>query len=75
LVGLNEAFIIDEEVKHKTTAQDPKSCEIIKPILRGRDLKKFSYEFNGFYLINTHNGLKQKGLSRVNAEKQYPAIF
>jgi type II restriction/modification system DNA methylase subunit YeeA len=41
--GYNAAFIIDEETKEKLISEDEKSAEIIKPILRGRDLKKYSF--------------------------------
>ncbi len=37
--GYNEAFIIDAETKDKLIKQDPRSAEIIRPILRGRDIK------------------------------------
>ncbi len=37
--GFNEAFIIDETKKDEFIKQDPKSAEIIKPLLRGRDIK------------------------------------
>ena len=40
LTGCNEAFIIDEEKRQELIAQDPRSAEIIRPILRGRDIKR-----------------------------------
>ena len=71
--GYNDAFIIDGKKKAELIAQDPKSAEIIRPILRGRDIKKYSYDFADLWLINTHNGLKEKGLKPINIE-DYPAI-
>ena len=38
--GLNEAFIIDKKKRDELVSADPKSAEIIRPILRGRDIKK-----------------------------------
>lgn len=73
--GLNEAFIINEEIKGSLIQKSTKSADIIKPILRGRDLKKYSYSFSGFYLINTHNGLKSKGINRIIVDKQYPIVY
>lgn len=55
--GLNEAFIIDEETKNKLIKEDPKSEEIIKPILRGRDIKRYGYDFANIYLIATFPAL------------------
>ena len=43
LTGLNEAFIIDSKTKDRLIAQDPRSAEIIRPILRGRDIKRYGY--------------------------------
>ncbi len=71
--GFNEAFIIDEETKNKLIEEDRKSEEIIKPLLRGRDIKRYSYNFANLYLINTHNGIKEKGIPPIDI-KNYPAI-
>ena len=71
--GFNEAFIINGEKRKELIEQDPKSAEIIRPILRGRDIKHYGYEFADLYLINTHNGVKEKGIKRINIE-DYPAV-
>lgn len=73
LTGFNEAFIIDEETKNKLILEDKKSKEIIKPLLRGRDIKRYSYDYQGLYLINTHNGVKSENINRININ-DYPAI-
>ncbi|OQB45939.1 MAG: hypothetical protein BWY02_02391 [bacterium ADurb.Bin157] len=51
--GCNEAFIISSEKKDELINTDPKSAEIIRPILRGRDIKRYGYEFADLYLIAT----------------------
>ena len=71
--GLNEAFIISQEVRDRLIQDDPKSAEIIRPILRGRDVKRYSYSFSNLWVINTHNGIREKNISRINIE-DYPAI-
>lgn len=63
--GFNEAFIIDEATKDALIAQDPKSAEILKPMLRGRDIDAWTYEHAGLWLIFTRRG--------VDIER-YPAI-
>jgi hypothetical protein len=73
LTGYNDAFIIDGNKKDELIAQDPKSDEIIRPILRGRDIKRYGYEFADLWLINTHNGIKEKSIKPINV-KDYPAI-
>jgi len=39
--------------------------------LRDRDIKRYGYEFADLWLINTHNGVKEKGIKPIN---NYPAI-
>lgn len=58
LTGYNEAFIIDGKKKDELIAEDPKSAEIIRPLLRGRDIKRYSYEFADLYIITTFPSLK-----------------
>ena len=71
--GLNEAFIISSEKKDELIASDPKSAEIIRPILRGRDIKRYGYTFANLWVINTHNGVRESGLPRIDIS-DYPAI-
>ncbi|AMX53133.1 class I SAM-dependent DNA methyltransferase [Elizabethkingia anophelis] len=68
LTGYNDAFIIDGKKKDELIAEDPKSAEIIRPILRGRDIKKYYYNFEDLWLINVHNGIKEKGINPINIE-------
>lgn len=78
LTGCNEAFIIDtskrEEILSNCQSEEErqKTAELIRPILRGRDIKRYGYVNNGLYLINTHNGIKGK-LPRIDIN-DYPAI-
>ncbi|WP_270777879.1 TaqI-like C-terminal specificity domain-containing protein [Holdemanella biformis] len=82
--GYNDAFIIDESTKNALIASDPKSEELIRPILRGKDIKRYTYNFANLWLIYIpwhfplHNDPNIKGAS-VKAEeefkKQYPAIY
>ena len=83
--GFNDAFIINGEKKAELIAQDPKSAEIIRPILRGRDIKRYGYEFADLYLlfIPWHFPLhlvepEIKGASKEAEEafeNQYSAIY
>ncbi len=74
--GLNEAFIISKEKRDELIKADPKSAEIIRPILRGRDIRRYEVDFQNLYLINTHNGyVSENGevVPPINIE-DYPAI-
>ncbi len=73
--GYNEAFIIDKNKRDELIDANAKNSEILKPILRGRDLKKYAYHFEGFFLINSHNGIKAIGLEGVKMEKDYQTVY
>jgi hypothetical protein len=82
--GLNEAFIIDTATKERLCAEDPRSAEILKPILRGKDIKKWKAEWAGLWLLYIpwhfplQNDPSIKGSSEIAEEafsKQYPAVY
>ena len=73
MTGCNDAFIIDTAKKDELITADPKSAEIIRPILRGKDIKRYAYSFAGKWIINVHNGIKDTGLARINID-DYPAV-
>lgn len=67
--GFNEAFIIDEKKKNELIANDPRSAEIIKPIIRGKDIKRYYTKFaNKWIIIAKHD-------SHKFLEKKYPIIY
>ena len=78
LTGCNEAFIINSTKRKEILAncqsaeEKEKTEELIRPILRGKDIKRYGYVDNGRYLINTHNGVKGK-IPRVDIN-DYPAV-
>lgn len=57
LTGYNEAFIIDTQTKDALVAKDPKNAQIIKPILRGRDIQRYGHKWAGLWLIFTRRGI------------------
>ena len=69
ITGFNEAFIIDNEKRKELIEKSPRSAEIIRPILRGRDICKYSVEFADLWVIlvkfNSHKFLNE----------DYPAIY
>jgi hypothetical protein len=69
--GFNEAFIIDGKKKDELVAKDPNSAEIIKPILRGRDIKRYQASFAGLWLIDTHNGYNNESPIKI---EDYPVV-
>ena len=73
--GFNEAFYIEEPTKINLISQDPKNSEIIKPLLRGKDIKRYCYDFENWYILNTHNGVREVCLPRIDVIKDYPLIY
>ena len=67
LTGYNDAFYIDKETRERLIKEDPKSTELIKPILRGRDLHAWYTSVNDQYQISTFPALG------IDIE-EYPAI-
>ena len=54
--GYNKAFIIDDAIRNALVSEDPNSEDIIRPILRGRDIQRYRAKWAGKWLIDTHNG-------------------
>ncbi|RKX67669.1 MAG: class I SAM-dependent DNA methyltransferase [Thermodesulfobacteriota bacterium] len=74
LTGYNKAFIIDNETKEKLCRDDPKSIEILKPILRGRDIGRYYYRWAGLWVIATFPS-KKIDINRYPAVKNYLKSF
>ncbi|EJD4759650.1 Eco57I restriction-modification methylase domain-containing protein [Campylobacter jejuni] len=82
LTGYNEAFIITTEKRNeilancKDEAEKERTAKLIRKMLRGRDIKRYSYEWAGLWVINTHNGYKSKNGEKVEAIniEHYPSL-
>ena len=78
LTGFNEAFIISTDKRNEILSnchsddERKRTEEIIRPILRGRDIKRYSHDWANLWLINSHNGVKGR-IPRINID-EYPAV-
>lgn len=72
--GLNAAFIIDESTRAALVAADPKSAEILKPVLRGRDIQRYQVDWKGLWLIATLPAL-DINIDDYQAVKEYLLSF
>ncbi|WRC74293.1 class I SAM-dependent DNA methyltransferase [Helicobacter pylori] len=69
--GCNEAFIIPTEKRDailnacKTQEERERTEVLIKPVLRGKDIKRYSYEWADLWVINTHNGYTSALKSKI----------
>jgi len=70
--GFNEAFVIDEAKRAELIAADAKSNEIIKPYLRGRDVKRWIVVNPNLYIIFTRRGIDLENYPAIKAHlEQY----
>lgn len=65
LTGFNEAFVVDRATRDRLIAEHSSSAEVLKPFLRGRDVKRWKVEYQDLWLIFTRRGIDIK---------RYPAI-
>ena len=76
--GCNEAFIISTARRDeilaacRDEAERERTAELIRPILRGRDIKRYGYEWAELWIIGTHNGVRGK-FPPIDIE-EYPAV-
>ena len=82
ITGLNEAFVVDRETRDNLILEDPSSAEVLKPFLRGRDVRRWRMNFAEQYLIVIESSENRahpwSDESAVEAEMifatRYPAI-
>ena len=82
--GLNEAFVIDADTRERLIAKDPASEDLIRPWLRGRDIRKWKIEWAELYVINIPSTVNKKwpwsdakaeDTARQIFEQTYPSIY
>lgn len=67
LTGLNEAFLIDDATRLRLIRDDPGCADIIKPYLRGQDIKRWSPDWQGLWMIFTRRGIDINAYPSVRA--------
>jgi len=73
--GLNEAFVVDRATRDRLIAEHPSSAEILKPFLRGRDVKRWRVNFDDQYLIKIESSENKQHLWSGKPEKEAESIF
>ncbi len=76
--GYNKAFVVDEEKRNELIKKNPQGAEIIKPLLRNKDISRYRYKFRNKWLIKIEGGWTNRNRGNVEPEeyfkKTYPAI-
>lgn len=65
--GSNDAFVIREKKRQELLKLDKNNADIIRPVLRGRDIQRFQYELSGLYILLTRN--------EIDVKVEYPTIY
>lgn len=80
--GFNEAFLIDESTKNRLIQSDPKAAQIIKPYLRGQDIKRWTPEWANLWIILLKSSSdwiwdwsQTKDLAEEAFAKTFPSIY
>ena len=69
--GLTKAFFIDNDTKEALVSEDSKSEELLRPLLRGRDIGRYQSNWMGMWIIDAHNGYGNTAPVDIDL---YPAI-
>lgn len=80
--SLNKAYLINEATKNKLISADERSSDLIKPFVRGRDIKRYKIEVSQLYLLQIESSDNKihpwTGKSELEAEsifsESYPAV-
>ena len=80
--GLNDAFVVDRGTRDRLIGEHPSARDLIKPFLRGRDVKRWRVEFADLYLIQIESSENKvhpwSGKSDTEAERifaeRYPSV-
>lgn len=79
LTGLNDAFIISTETRNKilnnceNEDERTRTEKLIQKVLRGRDIKRYTYDWADLWLINSHNGYKN--VDAIDVVNDYPSVY
>ena len=74
LTGFNDAFIIDENT-FNILNKDVTNLEILNPVIRGKDIKKYKASSQKEWLIGSHNGIKSEGIKPIKLDSDYHSIY
>lgn len=77
--GLNQAFLVDTPTRDRLVAEDPRSAEVLRPYLRGQDVKRWRAEWCGLWMIALASSDDREwpwsGLERDAAELAFEVAF
>lgn len=57
VTGCNEAFMVDTPTRDRLVAEDPKAVELLRPYLRGQDVRRWHPEWSSLWMIFARRGV------------------
>ncbi|QOV24365.1 class I SAM-dependent DNA methyltransferase [Anabaenopsis elenkinii] len=75
LTGFNQAFVVDRVTRDRLINEHPSSAEVLKPFLRGRDVKRWCVNFADLYLIKIESSENKKHPWSDKSQKEADKIF
>ncbi|MFH1718489.1 MAG: TaqI-like C-terminal specificity domain-containing protein [Planctomycetota bacterium] len=75
MTGLNEAFVVDRAARDRLIAEHPSSEDVLKPFLRGRDVKRWQVAFANQYLIKIESSENKVHPWSSKPEKEAEKVF
>ncbi len=73
--GFNDAFYLTQEQRDAFVAEDPRCADHLVPLLRGRYVSRYATNWDGTWMINSHNGVRAQGIPPVDLQKECPILF
>jgi type I restriction-modification system DNA methylase subunit len=73
--GFNDAFYLTMEQRDAFIAADPSCAQFLVPLLRGRYVGRYASNWDGTWMINSHNGIKENGTPPINLKAQCPLLW
>lgn len=75
LTGFNDAFYLTQKQRDTFVAEDPQCANYLVPLLRGRYVSRYASDWDGTWMINSHNGVKSKGIPPVDLKTECPVLW
>ncbi len=75
LTGFNDAFYLTQEQRDAFVTDDSRCQEFIVPLLRGRSVERYATKWDGTWMINSHNGIKERSIPAVSLKTQCPPLW
>ncbi|MEY3498675.1 MAG: hypothetical protein RL308_344 [Bacteroidota bacterium] len=72
--GYDDAYIISQDLFNQFIKKDENNSRILKPILKGKDIKRYTIDDSKLWIINAHNGLSNR-IEKVNLENDFPYLY